>query len=661
MYISELWIRNYRCFQDTRVEFQPGVTVVIGENNCGKSSLLSALRLVFEGGGARSLDRYDFYQGIEDFSEPPSISVTATLSSSDGEDTPAELGTVATWLTDIGEDQWEAKITYHFYLPDSQREEFQDRIDNYDGKVDAESFWQVVEIVLPRYVARIDAGQAGVEEPGYQRVEPRDLNVFSVDFLDAIRDAEREMFGGHKPKLRAMLDAVREEDADATSELEEEASELVAGLRTRINDERLFGLANATGAADGGKPAIDGNLRERDLVRALRLIVKNPHVGKLPISHNGLGYNNLLYISLILASLDMQSEEEIGAENAVVFPILLIEEPEAHLHPALQFKLLKYINERIEEEEGGSRQVFVTTHSTHVTSATGLDAVVSLAAGGDGKIAAAYPGRVFECLPDDTGAESKAYVERFLDATKSTMLFARGVILVEGISEQLLIPTLAELCGYSLDDQHIAVVAVGGRTFKHFLPLFSARLNESIFGLECKVACIVDADPSRKKNEETSFTNCFPYQIDLVDDYEYRSHSNVVNNLTEQVAECDNVKIFSGQKTLEYDLAYRNPENELLITEHCTHMDHLRTLTTSPDTVPDVLRGKVDESTVADLESIKDTQGWKGHQFATYYLSCVSGKGEHAQALNLQVGSRSGNRDIVVPNHIEEAVTWVCK
>lgn len=300
MYISSLWIRNYQCFEDTRVEFDPGVSVIIGENNSGKSALLNALRLIFEGGGARSLERYDFYQGITTYDKPPRISITAALSSTDGEDTPAELGTVATWLTEVGEGKWEAKLTYHFYLPDSQHDEFDELIGETPSR---KQFWRAVERVLPRYVARIDAGEPGVEEPGYQRVEPRDLNTFSVDFLDAIRDVERDMFSGRKPKLRTMLEAVLEEDDHATDQLEEDAKDLVEDLRERIDLEALFELAEETGAEDGGAPDIDGVLRERDVVRALRLVVEAESAGTLPVTYNGLGYNNLLYISLVLGTV----------------------------------------------------------------------------------------------------------------------------------------------------------------------------------------------------------------------------------------------------------------------------------------------------------------------------------------------------------------------
>jgi putative ATP-dependent endonuclease of OLD family len=122
--------------------------------------------------------------------------------------------------------------------------------------------------------------------------------------------------------------------------------------------------------------------------------------------------------------------------------MLVIEEPEAHLHPALQYKLLKYIQKRLGEAER-SRQVFITTHSTHITAASGLDPLICLTAPGpSSEVSVAYPGRVF----GTSGAElrSKKYVERYLDATKSTMLFAKGVIFVEGIAEQLPIPCFAD-------------------------------------------------------------------------------------------------------------------------------------------------------------------------------------------------------------------------
>jgi len=670
MYISSLQVQNYRCFKDTTVEFEPGVSVIIGENNSGKSSLLSALRLVFEGGGARSLERYDFHQGIDTFDEPPRISITATLSTADGEDTPEELGAVATWLSNVEDEEWEAKLTYHFYLPETQKEEFETLIgENPDKK----TFWRALERVLPRYVARIDAGGPGVDQPGYQRVEPRDLRVFGVDFLDAIRDVEREMFSGRKPKLRAMLQAVKEEDSAATEKLEQDAARLVQSLKDRIDVDKLFELATDTGAVDGGKPGLDDNMREEDITRALRLVVED-NVGKLPITYNGLGYNNLLYISLILASLDTDTVENVGPDNAIIFPMLLIEEPEAHLHPALQFKLLKFINERVgnteseeTEEPSESRQVFVTTHSTHVTSATDLDSVIALAEDASGKVSASYPGRVYEHVNTEGGAgingtESKAYVQRFLDATKSTMLFARRVILVEGIAEQILIPTFADTCGYSLADEHVAVVGMGGRTFKHFLPLFGGELADNApLALDRRVACIVDADPAKKEKDASNYSNCYPYERDVLgdDEYDYKLKSGVVQNMEACAGNVNNIRIFSGDKTLEYDLAKVNATTDILVTSHCVHATHLCDLA-NDDKVNPTLKSKVERELRDLIDEIEDEEERRGARYATYYLECLSGKGEHAQELNLKL-TNAGHDAFTVPEYIENAIKWVCE
>lgn len=654
MYISSLRIRNYRCFEDTRVEFDSGVTVLIGENNSGKTSLLNALRLIFEGGGARSLEMHDFYRGISPSQEPPSISITATLASAEGEDTPAELGTVATWLSEVGEGEWEAQLTYHYYLPDDQQDAFQEQVgDDPNG----EEYWRAVERVLPKYVSRIDAGEPGTEEPGYARVEPRDLNAFGVNSLDAIRNVEREMFSGRKPKLRSMLDTVLREDPEAKEELEREASQLVDDLRERINLEALFELAEETGAEDGGTPDIDGRLREKDFLKALRLVVDAGSGGTLPVTYNGLGYNNLLYISLVLAGLQTETVEEVGPENATVFPMLFIEEPEAHLHPALQFKLLKFIHERV-EQESGSQQVFATTHSTHITSATGLDSIVSLSENQDGDITPSYPGRVFGHMEGEDGQGSKAYVERFLDATKSTMLFARGVILVEGISEQILIPTLANACDYSLEDEHVAVVGVGGRTFKHFLPLFGANLEDGTPALDRPVACIVDADPARCQ-DGGQYENCYPYQIgNQEDDFEYRPQSGVVETLEQYADDNSNIQIFCGEKTLEYDLALANPTNQSLITRECVHREHLRTLANVGEVGED-LRAKISDNTSEALNALDDPDR-AASRFATYYLECIEGKGGHAQALNLNL-REAGGEEYEVPTYIRNAIAFACQ
>ena len=97
MYVAKLVITNLRCFHQTTVDSNPGINVILGENNAGKTALLCALRLVFDRSGRLRPDLPHFYQGIVDFTKAPTISVTATLRSSTA-DTIDDKALVATWL-----------------------------------------------------------------------------------------------------------------------------------------------------------------------------------------------------------------------------------------------------------------------------------------------------------------------------------------------------------------------------------------------------------------------------------------------------------------------------------------------------------------------------------------------------------------------------------
>ena len=391
------------------------------------------------------------------------------------------------------------------------------------------------------------------------------------------------------------------------------------------------------------------------------------HDLEIPATHNGLGYNNLLYISLVLANLDFKASPDRSGANAVLFPILLIEEPEAHLHPALQYKLLKFLRERVKSRQR-SRQVFITTHSTHITAAVKLDSIICMsAADADNAISVAYPGKVFG--EDKEGRKSKKYIERFLDATKSNMLFAKGVIFVEGLAEQLLLPCFAEYVGSPLEDKHVAVIAVDGSTFKHFLPVFGAGLRDDTrkWALRRRVACLVDADPSRKERtgKYARWKRCFSYQCDCEDGkYEYRKASPVLESLqASEKKHADWLLVGSGTDTLEYDLAAANANSPILVTDACTHANHLRRFVGNGEEAE--LPGVLEEDETKALGAIQDEDQRRAAFFASCYLRCTKdSKGEHAfdleRALRENLSCSDGTcQRFTVPKHIEEAIRWV--
>jgi putative ATP-dependent endonuclease of OLD family len=456
--------------------------------------------------------------------------------------------------------------------------------------------------------------------------------------------------------------------AERRKTFQSQSDKLTTDLKQRIDIDALTTLITDTGAEDGGMPHLSGALDETDIIYALNLFIKRSGMS-LPATFNGLGYNNLVYISLLLASMYFESDYNRRGQNALVFPMLVLEEPEAHLHPALQYKLLRFIRER---QVSRCRQVFLTTHSTHVTAAAELDSIICMSAPtekDDPRVS--YPGKVFANTKD--GQTSKKYVERFLDATKSAMLFAKGIILVEGLAEQLLIPCLAEYLKLPLETKHVALVPVGGSTFKHFLPLFGVGCGKGceIHALNRRVACVVDGDPLRKeKVENARWKKCWPYELDLDQkSYEYQSYSGVVKNLLDMCKDPkDRVIVTYGVKTFEYDLAIQNADSGII--EYGKSGD------------------KVDPKLVTSLAGITNSDDKRKAKIATRYLLAVEGaKGECAFDLARQlkdnlrkmelttansptevgdheedIGTEATNDKgaVIVPGYIKKAIRWAC-
>lgn len=663
MYISSVSIQNYRCFGRGKIDFCPGVNVLIGENNAGKTAIISALGQVFNSGQRRRLQFHDIFQGITDFSAAPTIVISVTLQSHN--DTARDRALVATWLTQLS-DPWAATLTYESYLPQKDADEF---MAEFSSPPTAESFYGRLREFIPKYVSRVFGG-----DPQNRMQAESDLMArFCYQYLDALRDVGADMHSGQNPLLRDMLRMVLDVGATAEekSKFKTEFAQLAEGmhghLRSRLKLGLLFDLVADTGASDGGRPDVEGALEEAELIAALRLIVERDGM-RLPVPYNGLGYNNLVYIALTLAKLDFDAQAERSGDNAVVFPMLVVEEPEAHLHPALQYKLLKYLRRRIGKdisEETKSRQVFITTHSTQVTSACDLDEIICLtspAAPGESP-GVAYPGKVFDTSTAD-GAKSKGYVERFLDATKSSMLFAKSVILAEGTAEQLVLPQLAEICGKPIEENHISLVAVGGSTAKHFLPLFGACPPErQAFALRRRVACLADADPSRKEKSATrgGFRSCFPYLIDGdLSHYEYRRESPVLPMLRTLTAGSANIQIFTNTKTLEYDIAHANPKAQILVTEQQNGCEDLRAFCGSKDTVSSTLEEALGDDERAALMAIGSAEDALNARFASYYLKAVADdKGAHALELAYALRQAGEDSGLVVPKYVQDALEFV--
>lgn len=658
MYISRLKIQNFRCFQDVEIEFNEGLNVIIGENNCGKTTIMKAFQCFFKGSNTSStLGIDDFNKSIIIGEKPPEITFVLTIQSSNHEKAQ-DKAVVASWLTKLVS-PWEATLTYKFFLPEADQKRYIEDIRRINDDDDRNSKkWAVLERYLKKYTSRIYGGNYESKN----RADQEYLDKFHCEVLDALRDVESKMFTGRNALLKQVLNFFIDSDLVEKGEDEREtiqvqrnqafestSSSLVANMIDRVSVSKIFELAEQTGAAVGGHPILGGQLDESDVLSVLKLMIKKETGIEVPVVNNGMGYNNLIYISLLLSKFKMLVSSEMG-ENAKVFPMLLIEEPEAHLHPALQYSFLRFLKDEIDKQEI-SRQIFITTHSTHITAAVGLDPIICMNVNALGNVVPAYPGKVFSDTADDQA--SKKYIARYLDATKSTMLFSKAVLFGEGLAEQILLPTLAEYACRSLDRSHVSMVRVDALTFKHFIKIFGAGIQEERkkYAVSRRVACIIDSDPTRMLHvappgKPRRWTKCFPFEIDLEPtEYAYSRVSGAVTNLLSSVQGCDNVNVYynaTGKgKTFEYDLAYENSDSDLIFNEAVEIIDF--------------------DGLVNSTWGVEEKE--KAKKAASYLTYVEGGKGELAFNLaeklkeNLIAETR---REFNLPKHIKDALKWVC-
>lgn len=694
MYISNISIQNYKSYRTLSVDFKDGINLLIGQNNAGKSNLLRALAIIFDSTSKKQLSINDICRDIsleELKHHSPKVTITVLLKQSEKEELLGdELVTVSNWLVSL-EEPYLAKIQYEFFLPEAEEGKYEELIANASNVGTA---WRIIEDSFIRlYINKIWVGH-----PENQvQIDGESLNKFDFQFLNAIRDVERDMYSGKNTLLKNVIDFFIDYDLKSDKNLTKEqqlekinirknsfegtSQELVEIIKNRLKagNSEILSYVDSIGASfDDSRPDFEGKITESELYSVLQLIVRQNTGINIPITNNGLGYNNLIFMSLLLAKMQVDSDGKYLGSNAKVFPILAIEEPEAHLHPTMQFQFIKFLKKNISEKK--VKQVFITSHSTHITASSSLDDIICLYQD-NGKTAVSYPGKVFYDVVGEKkyqeNLNSKKYVQRFLDATKSNLLFSEKIILVEGIAEQLLIPIFADYLGKSLEDNHISVVNIGGRYFEHFLYLFDTKKSYTI---NRKIACITDLDPARKEKDgkNTKLKKCYPFEMDFDSEkYEYERNS-AMDKYGEK--KHPNIRSFTQNinfgKTLEYQLAFENADNMLLLTpslQNRLEIENLMDLIKKKEPLSklvDKLRGsdqndRIVSSILSATDSLWDELSKKKAIIASRYLNSV-GKGENALELssilreNLLLKGKEEFQDFNVPTYIKEAIEWVC-
>ena len=640
MYISRLIIDGLKGFKHSEIEFQDGLNVIIGHNNGGKSTIMEALRLVLDFGSPKKLSAWDFCQTeelqvLKD--NPPYVKISVFIKEQKDEGMSDDVALFTNYAVQTSP-LLESCLTYVCNLPMAEVEKYKKDVAEVKDK------YSLFKIIEDKYIRKYTHSIFGGLSSAQNQASSEDLKKIDFEFVSALRNVEDEICGGRATLLRDVLryfldydlnddECGEEKMATRHQDFMTDTHLVVDKLINRINTgkDNIIDYANRTGALfSNSNLNLEGRISESDLLAVLNLLVGDGTKEILPVGWNGLGYNNLIFISLLLSKMQSNAKVDfMGSSNVKAFSLLAIEEPEAHLHPQMQYQFLEFLRSNISDKH--EKQVFVTSHSPSLVASVKLDELCCLHKSLEGGFKVYSPKKIFE-----KDVPAKKFIQRYLDATRADMLFAGGIIFVEGIAEQVLLPVFARLLG--LYDKwlrrHIVVINIGGRYFDSFLKLYDGSNPEA---LDLKIACVTDRDPVRKEigKENARFELCKPieYNADTTK-YEYRNHSEP---LLEKYKEHRNIRFFSqgaDSCTLEYDIALNNPKNKALL-------------------VPSIKNKE-------ELKWMMETESTGSAMIASRYLESVS-KGVNALELANAIMdlSEEEQKKFVVPTYIKKAIEWV--
>jgi len=539
MYLSKITIENFRCFGEGPKNFEmslsSGLTALVGENDAGKSAVIDALRFAL---GTTDQEYYrledsDFHQKAKETSREIRV-VCKFESLSD-----AEKRAFLEYLS-YGKETGDEPVLYVNWTATEAGQDARGR---------------------PYRRFEVNSGESG-DGPA---IVAGARELLRATYLQPLRDAERALSAGRGSRLSQILQQTEDvkilgqpykADNDIDPETLSELSVLgigdlanhlirenraIKGATGQVNDH----LSLLSLKAEEVKSSIDvSGADDSEAVRLRRLLEKLNLSLAGGAGRLGLGSNNLLFMACELLLL---ANEQAGSR------LLLIEEPESHLDAQRQLSAMKFLQEQARDK---GIQIILTTHSPNLASAIKLGNLVMI-----------RKGRAFSMAEGQTKLDESDYrfLQRFLDVTKANLFFARGVMIVEGDAENILLPTLARLIGRDFTEHGVSIVNVGGVGLRRYARIFQradADGDVTDKQIDIPVACLTDMDV---------MPNCAPYIIGklkkddkwpLKDKKRHWRAKTDVGDLDERrrkkeaKADGQRVKTFvSDEWTLEYDLA----------------------------------------------------------------------------------------------------------
>ena len=547
MYLKKMLVRNFRLLKNFELEFKDELSLIVGKNNCGKTSaliiidkMLNSSKIMWEDINLEC--QKDIYNKI--ISEQDSVvsleAINLKLFIEYNEND--SYRNIQKFMMDLNPDNNIIVLEFISLMTINKIIKLKEiikekKIENFVSfsKFISKNFSNYFEI--KKYSRGFDIESNQTTSVRSEEIDNKDIQkVIRVVGIRADRavsnDDRNHVLSGLTSKYFSSYKTAKNESELVFTKLEQKLEEADKELYKIYNGEQsesgevvkgifsdVIDVIKTYGGSDNGIDiAIESSISEKNLLSDnTNLSYRQGDDCSLPETYNGLGYLNLIGI---LFEIETKIQELF--DQPADINLLYIEEPEAHTHPQLQYVFIRNIKSHIVihrdkflDEKNKKLQILITSHSSHIVSECNFDDIIYLKKNKNEVIAKSF--NSLKSQYDGDEQEGFRFVKKYLTINRSELFFADKVICIEGDTERILMPMMMHKIDKKVHSsrdvipllsQNISIIEVGA--YSHlFMPLFSF--------LGTKVLLITDIDSVKAEKkidekgvEKTVYKSCHP-------------------------------------------------------------------------------------------------------------------------------------------------------
>lgn len=582
MHISRVDIKNFRLLRDTSIVMREDLSLLIGKNNSGKTSIL----VLFD----KFLSQPNSFS-YNDFSIVLREKILKLNSNSDIDDLSIRmvleimydendhLENLSEFILDLDPDVKSVKLLFECRI---EKDALLKEVSEYDGNERERLIIKCLDKHLKSSIYVFDDSEHnGSADEFFKSFRHKLISkhlkdvrkLINFQFIAARRNVHSSDESASSKKPLSLLtteyfNSFHDEPNKDLAEINQMLLDLDSQLGEKYHSFFEEFLKISRSFLDLNNLSVVSNIQSKMLLDHSSQVIYGSDDNHLPEHLNGLGFMNILYLLLII---EIKKVEFIKHGREI--NILCIEEPEAHTHPQMQYIFADRIKTVLKEIDG--LQTLITSHSPHIVSQSDFEDIRYLKIINENEIQvknfyaeleACYEGRL----------DQFKFLKQYLNIQSAELFFASKVIFIEGISERMLLPYFIQKYDeeHKSDDyipivsQNISILEVGANA-KVFAPFLEF--------LDVKTLVITDIDTTIKslKGQKTV------YDAAAVEDSTHTSNASLkyfleapdikseeftqwFNNLLEQKLPCIHQNVSIAYQKLEHDYHARSFEDAFI-------------------------------------------------------------------------------------------------